>query len=264
MQPPLAPLIGVIADHKRIGSSDRSDSARTFVGVYATYLRCLAAAGALPVVVPLDVPPATLRGIFDRLDGIMFTGGGDIDPAIYGQTLLNATVRGIKPERDRTEIQISQWAATEDVPLLGICRGHQVVNVALGGDLIMDIPSQIRTDLQHDTFGEYPLDYRAHEISIAQGSLLERILGSTVATTNSRHHQAVQHTGRGMVVTAQSPDGVIEATELPGSRFFLTVQWHPENLCDDDSAMQSLFDALVDAARAYMESRLEQNPAQGR
>jgi putative glutamine amidotransferase len=252
MQAATLPLIGVIADHKTLhNTTDRSDSARTFVGVFRTYLDCLTAAGALPVVVPLDLSPASLRGIFDRLDGLLLTGGGDIDPALYGAEPLNSTVREIRISRDQTEIQMSQWAAESDMPLLGICRGHQVVNVALGGDLYMDIPAQIPDALTHDTHGIQPLDYLAHRVTLAPESKLAAILGATAVETNSRHHQAVRKIGDRLAVTGQADDGIIEALEIPDARYFISVQWHPENLCANGSPMTALFTGLTAAAAAY-------------
>lgn len=245
-----APLIGVITVHKQIQSLDRSDGVRTFVGAYPTYLRCLASVGALPVLIPLDLPEHTLRGIFEHVDGLLLTGGGDVDPAFYGETAAAAAARRIDRVRDTVEILFSRWAAAEDVPLLGICRGHQVVNVALGGSLYTDIPSQITTPLDHDA-DHHPLNFHAHEIIIESGSRLAEIVRASRLATNSRHHQAVRETGRGLVVTARTSDGLIEATEKPDARFFLTVQWHPENLCGEDAAMEALFAALVEAAAQF-------------
>ncbi|MBN2472063.1 MAG: gamma-glutamyl-gamma-aminobutyrate hydrolase family protein, partial [Anaerolineae bacterium] len=176
MQAPQAPLIGVIADHKTLNPTDRSDSARTFVGAYATYLRCLTAAGALPVVVPLELSSEALRGIFDRLDGVLLTGGGDVDPAYFGEP-PHPMLAEVEPARDEAELLISRWAAQADVPLLGICRGHQVVNVALGGTLFQDIPSQITSTLFHDSGTAFPPAHPAHDVRLESGSRLHAILG---------------------------------------------------------------------------------------
>lgn len=251
-----APLIGVVADHKFIEASDHSVNAPVFVGAFATYLRCLVGVGALPVIIPLELPDEALRGIYEHLDGILFTGGGDVDPAIYGVTEIHETVRIIKPERDHAELLISRWAAADDTPLLGICRGHQVINVALGGTLIMDIPSQAPSDIQHDTPDDQPLSTYVHEVQVDPDSLLAQALGTHRLPTNSRHHQAVDRVGEGLIVTARSADGLIEATEKPDARFFVTVQWHPENLCPDDAAMRGLFRTLAEAAIAHHQHRL--------
>ncbi len=249
-------MIGVVADHKTLNLTDRSDSARIFVGAYATYLRCLAAAGALPVVVPLELSSDALRGIFDRLDGLLLTGGGDIDPAYFGEP-PHPAVAEVEPARDEAEVLTSRWAAEADLPLLGICRGHQVVNVALGGTLYQDIPSQITSTLFHDSGTALPANHPAHDVRLVAGSRLAAILGRETVITNSRHHQAVRAPGAGLVVSAEAADDVIEATENPAARFFVTVQWHPENLCQPGangstaSDMTALFRAFVDAALAY-------------
>ncbi len=258
MQPPVAPLIGVMADHKRLRPVSGTGRVRTFVGAYESYLRCLTAAGALPVVVsPLS--PAVLRGIFDRLDGVLLPGGGDIDPALYGEQPLNDTVREINPLRDSAEIALARWAAAEDVPLLGICRGQQVVNVALGGDLYMDIPAQLPDALRHTTPSDLPLNHPAHTVTITPGTRLAGILQTTTALTNSRHHQAARRLADGLIAAAYAADGVIEALEKPDARFFLTVQWHPENLCQSDGQttdMTPLFRAFVEAAASHRQDRL--------
>ncbi len=261
MRPPPAPLIGVVADHQLIAASAGSDRARPFVGVYATYVAALVAAGAMPVLIPPELPAALLSGAFDRVDGVLLTGGGDVDPALYGETDLTGTVGDIKPARDAAELQISRWAAETDKPLLGICRGHQVVNVALGGRLYVDLPSQFPTDLTHAADESKPLDHLAHEVIVEPASRLGMIVGLTRLVTNSRHHQAVREIGQGLVVSARSPDGLIEATEKPDARFFLSVQWHPENLWARDPAMRALFRALVEAAASTREARLNTGAA---
>ena len=248
MQPFAAPLIGIVADHKPIRTTDRSHSARTFTGAYASYIHALTLAGALPVIVPLQIPPDTLRGVFDRLDGVLLPGGGDLDPATYGEADPAHASHAINRQRDRVELTLSRWAAEEDVPLLGICRGHQVVNVALGGTLYVDIPTQLNTEIPHDTHMVHPPAYLAHTVQIEADSRLAEIMGNSTLHTNSRHHQAVRQPGVGLRITAHAPDGIIEATELPTNHFFITVQWHPENLVDHDPAILALFQGLVQAA----------------
>lgn len=257
MLSPQAPLIGVIADHKTLTPTDRSDSARTFVGAYATYLRCLTAAGALPVVIPLELSPEALRGIFDRLDGVLLTGGDDMDPAYFHEE-PHPTVSTVQAERDTAEVLVVRWAADQDVPLLGICRGHQVVNVALDGNLYQDIPSQIATTLSHDSGETAPLDLVAHRVSVESDSQLAQLIGTDDIATNSRHHQAVRKVGTGLRAVAHTSDGIIEATESPTARFLCTVQWHPENLCNGSAAtdMTPLFSAFIRAAAAYQHDRL--------
>ncbi len=194
MCPAAAPLIGVITDQKPVGAAQRP-----FTGAYPDYLDCVAAAGGLPVLIPLGLSVDALRGIFERVDGVLLTGGADVDPVLYGETVTHEKVYGISPLRDEAEIRVSRWAAEDDVPLFGICRGHQVVNVALGGTLVMDIPSQINTDIPHDFPDGTPLDIYAHPVAIAPGSRLAGIVGVANLTVNSWHHQSVRQAGQGLV-----------------------------------------------------------------
>lgn len=252
---PAGPVIGVVATQQTIMPAARHTSGRLFSGVYESYLGCLRDAGALPVMIPLDIPENGLRAILARLDGLLLTGGGDIAPAFYGEQMPHPTLRGINEARDATEFAVSRWAVQHDVPLLGICRGHQMLNVALGGKLITDVPSQRPSEVVHDEPEDLPLDYPAHEVLVEPGSLLARALGSERVITNSRHHQAVREVGVGLVVTARAPDGLIEATEKPDARFILSVQWHPENMCSGDAAMRSLFASLVAAGQDILRQR---------
>lgn len=248
-----APLIGIIGDHLAVPSS--AGGTRTFVGSYASYLGCLTQAGALPVIVPPDLPPDTLRGVYARLDGVLLSGGGDIDPAYYGVSEYNATVREVVPARDTAELAVSRWAAADDLPLLGICRGHQVLNVALGGTLYWDIPAELPAAHVHDPGGLLPLDHFAHEVTVSPGTRLAAILGESHLPTNSRHHQAVRDLGQGLVATAFSEDGIVEAIEAPDRAFLLSVQWHPENLCQESPVMRRLFEALVEAALQHHQAQ---------
>ncbi len=239
------PLIGITTAHRPAGTERE-------IPVYSAYTAVaenVARAGGLPVLIPCTVDDDTLRGIYDRLDGILLPGGGDIDSAHWGEP-LHEKVYGLDPARDRTEIAIARWAAAEDKPLFGICRGHQLFNVALGAALIQDIASQYPTELSHANFMPVPRGQRSHVVAIEPGSRLASIIGETNAVpVNSIHHQAVKQAAPGLQVTAVAPDGLIEATELPGARFALTVQWHPEDIADDER-MFNLFRAFVQAARS--------------
>lgn len=247
-----APLIGVIATHYPVGMTQR-----TFCGAYPSYLECVTAAGGLPVIVPLGLPDSALRELYARLDGIVLTGGGDLDPNSYNSAATHETLRGIITQRDEVEFQVTRWAAEDDLPLLGICRGHQVVNAALDGSLVLDIPSQVKTDIRHDLYGVKPLDHLAHSVAIEPGTRLAQLVGATTLHVNSRHHQAVKQLGRDMIPTACAPDGIIEASEKPEARFLVTVQWHPENLlAHDDGATLALFKGLVKAAANSYSQRI--------
>ncbi|MEO8078734.1 MAG: gamma-glutamyl-gamma-aminobutyrate hydrolase family protein [Acidobacteriota bacterium] len=191
------------------------------------------------------------RALLAQLDGLLLTGGGDVDPVLYGEE-RHATVDDAEPGRDEFEIDLARRAIDQDLPMLAICRGAQVLNVAAGGNLVQDIPSALATALSHSV--NLPKDAPAHAVRVSAGSVLERAMGATVVRgglcrVNSRHHQSVGRLGNNLAVTALAPDGVIEAIESPGAAFCVGVQWHPENFWRTGE-FTPLFDAFVHAARA--------------
>jgi len=211
------------------------------------YLKSIEQAGGIPRVLEVGQSPRQLVG---ELHGVLLTGGGDIDPVLYGED-RHPTVEDAEPGRDEFEIDLARRAASSGMPLLAICRGAQVLNVAAGGTLVQDIPSAIASELRH-TIDE-PKDAVAHAVAVAEGSRLREALGATVdgslaCRVNSRHHQSVGRLGAGLVATATAPDGVIEGIEAPGARFCVGVQWHPENFWRTGE-FTPLFTAFVDAAR---------------
>jgi putative glutamine amidotransferase len=199
-------------------------------------------------LIPCGLQEATLRALYGRLDAVLIPGGGDVDPRHYGAEKHPLTDR-IDPERDETELTVTRWAMEDDLPLFGICRGHQVMNVAMGGTLVQDIPSQVDTEITHYVSKEMPRSTQGHEVRIQPASRLAGIIGATAVAVNSYHHQSVERPAPTARVTAHAPDGIVEALEVPDRRFILSVQWHPEDMVGDDEAMQRLFDAFVDAAR---------------
>lgn len=246
----MKPLIGVTTAVRSIGPSGI-----TFCTAYTAIIESLERAGALPVMIPSNVSDETLRGMYARLDGVLLPGGGDIDPKYFNET---PHPKNDQPDalRDNAEVKLVQWAINDDLPVFGICRGHQVINVAMGGSLIQDIPSEIEAaDLQEHALPQgSPRSYRGHEVTlIDESSRLASIVGAINLPVNSIHHQAVKQVAPGFIVTAQSPDGVVEAMEMPGKRFALSVQWHPEDLAADDGSMQALFDAFVAACAERMQ-----------
>jgi putative glutamine amidotransferase len=186
----------------------------------------------------------TRRQLYERLDGILLSGGEDVNPVYYGASPHPALGK-VDDGRDRAEFQLAQWAVEEDRPLFCICRGHQVLNVALGGTLIQDIPSQVQTAIQHDVL---PRDGMVHDVEIDPKSRLAAILGVTQVQVNSLHHQAIETPAPAACVTGYAPDGIIEAAELPDKKFVLSVQWHPEDLFRQHEVMRRLFRAFVAAA----------------
>jgi len=192
-----------------------------------------------------DSPAAVVKAV----DGILLPGGGDVQPLLYGEK-PHPAFDAVEPGRDTYEIALARHAADVDLPLLAICRGIQVLNVARGGTLVQDIPDELREAVNH-VLREPPYAI-AHDVWVAEGSLLERVMrerldGDTLPV-NSRHHQAVKAVGAGLVVTATAPDGVVEAVEDPGKRFCIGVQWHPENFYRTGE-FRELFAAFLDAAR---------------
>ena len=208
------------------------------------YLRALAAAGvprsAIDVVTPL-APPS---GPFDAL---VLGGGIDVDPARYGRDLLaNGTVE-VDVERDAIDFTLLGEARRAGAPVLGICRGMQVVNVALGGTLVQDIPSERPSDVVHQRTRDEKTR-RDHQVAVAPGTRLARIAGAAEIAVNSRHHQAIERLAPGLAVSGTAPDGVPEAVESAGDAWLLAVQWHPENLAGD-AVSERIFEDFVQAAR---------------
>jgi putative glutamine amidotransferase len=181
--------------------------------------------------------------------GLLLTGGADIDPGRYGE-VRHATVAGIDAARDEYEIALVRAALAADLPVLAICRGLQLLNVAAGGSLIQDIPSQVGTSVPHQV--GHPPDAIAHDVSIVPGSRLAGLMSGAVGggrlAVNSRHHQAVRRLADRFAITAEAPDGVIEAFERPDARFCVAVQWHPENFLASGTFLP-LFAGLIAARR---------------
>jgi putative glutamine amidotransferase len=219
-------------------------------GVHAMredYLRSVERSGALPVVLP-PVCPADVPALLDRLDGVLLSGGVDVDPALYGQA-PHPKLGRVNRRRDDFELALTREALRRDVPILAICRGHQVLNVATGGTLVQDVPSLIGGVVEHD--GRGPRWRRAHPVEVKAPSRLREILGRDALSVNSIHHQAVDRIGEGLAVSALSPeDGVVEGLEMPGRRFVVAVQWHPESFWSRPDSFQRLFDAHAEACRA--------------
>ncbi len=231
------PLIGLNGDVQRI---PRWGEAAT---VMLTYVRAVARAGGVPLVIPPTIDDDALAAVLARLDGLVLTGGSDLPPRWYGQRKHPRTHLADR-RRLQTDGLLVQQALGGTLPILGICMGCQLLNVALGGDLIQHIPEQVPGAVAHaprETF---------HPALVAPGSRLAGILGRTELEVNSSHHQALGRLGRGLRAVAWAPDGVIEAIEMPDERFLLAVQWHPERLADRPEHL-ALFQALVQAAQGH-------------
>jgi putative glutamine amidotransferase len=217
----------------------------------ASYVQCVIDAGGWPVLIPPTATDAMLRAAYEDLDGLLLAGGVDVDPALYGET-PHARLGRIDARRDYVEVELSRWSLAGGLPLFGICRGIQALNVAAGGSLYQDIADQVPGALSHPN-GTLPRDALTHTVRVTPGSRLYGILGEAEVGVNSLHHQAVKQVAPGFTVTGVAPDGVIEATEKEGAAFCLAVQWHPEELTALPG-MRALFRAFVDAASAGRQS----------
>jgi putative glutamine amidotransferase len=237
-----------------IGITGRTDrSARppnlSLFAVTPAYVQAVELGGGAPVVIPPHLEEAKLRAIFEHLDGLILSGGGDILPTLFGEE-DSGLLWLVDERRDRTELALARWARAEGLPLLAICRGVQMLNVAAGGTLIQDIPTQVPDALPHSTVAGRPLPTVVHTVEVAADSRLAALVGAGELGVNSAHHQAVKVAGTGLVVTARAPDGVIEGLEAPGHPFCVGVQWHPEAMVESHPVMRRLFEGLVEAARA--------------
>lgn len=218
-----------------------------------TYVDAILRAGGAPMLVPPLTDEQTLRTIYERLDGILLAGGGDIAPTHYGDE-PHERLGLIDPLRDGAELPMARWAVDDGKPVLGICRGVQVLNVALGGSLYQDIPSQIDTELHHNlSYEREDWTHMAHEIHIATDSQLRALLGVEIMTINSLHHQSVREIAPGLRAVAWAPDGVVEALEGTNGSFVLGVQCHPEALqASADPRWQGLFAGFVQSCQRYL------------
>ena len=217
------------------------------------YLHAIAKAQGLPSIVapgftnPLEETHELAGEILDNCDGLLLSGGTDVDPMLFGEAPHTALGR-VEPARDPFELELAREAVRRDLPVLGICRGLQVLNVALGGTLIQDIPSEVEGAVRHEA-GDDRLEI-AHDVVIRHGSRLADLMGTARAPVNSFHHQAVKTLGPGLVLSATSPlDGIIEGIEMSDRGFVVAVQWHPENFWRTGE-FRSLFEGFIEAANA--------------
>lgn len=220
--------------------------------VNSAYLAAVQEAGGIPLPIPPQLDARGVEEVFAILDGFLLTGGGDVDPAAFNEP-PHPTLYEVAPQRDRLEIALVHSAMEAKKPLLAVCRGIQVLNVALGGTLFQDMGSEPGTEIQHQQEKEdKPRDEPTHPVKVMAGSRLARVLGTTDLLVNSMHHQAVKAPGKGLVPVAFAPDMIVEGVELEDpdpKRFLLGVQWHPEELTRKDPAARRLFSALVEACR---------------
>ncbi len=233
------PLIGLTPAHD-MESGD--------VKARPTYMRALKAAGAIPVVLPLDASEEDLKQLCLDLNGFLFTGGPDVHPFLFGEE-TQAHCGNVSPARDQMEISLLPMIMELQKPILGICRGIQVLNIALGGNIWQDIPSQVTRDFPLAHSQPFSYDMPCHTVALTEGSLLARISESSSIEVNSMHHQAVKDLAPGLIASAYSTDYLIEALEMPDYPFFIGVQWHPEYLWEKNKEAFRLFQTFVKACK---------------
>ena len=252
----MRPIIGITANYSFDGASQCREGIGTpgqeWQMLADDYITAVTRAGGIPLILPI------LRGgdrealrteLLDRVDGVLFSGGNDVDPLLFGETSTGRTGRLI-PDRDEQELWMARYLLEHTrKPILGICRGIQILNVALGGTLIQHVPDG---GFPPHTLLMYPRERASHTVRIQAGSLLARIAGTESLGVNSFHHMAVRECAPPLRVTARAEDGMIEAVELreDPDRFFLAVQWHPEMMAGADRQAQGLLDAFVAACGA--------------
>ncbi len=246
----MRPLIGITG--RKDTSARLLNSPMHCVG--ATYVKAIHQVGGMPVILPTLMTEDDWSLLVQRLDGVLLSGGEDIAPKLYGQA-PEAWLGGVDEERDQGELGLTRLAVSRGIPVFGICRGSQTLNVALGGTLYQDIAAHIPNALDHAYVPGRPIEQNVHSVTVEPGSRLAAILKHTQLNVNSAHHQSVQKPGTGLRVVAQAPDGVIEGLEMPDYSFCLAVQWHPEAMVPEIDVMWALFEAFIQAASAYATTR---------
>jgi len=244
----MRPLIGVTTSEMRPSGlstlRQQGEPAHPEMALGMTYLQAIERAGAVPVVLPPCV--SDLEALISRLDGVCLSGGPDLDPEAYGVRERHEELGPTEPALDRFELALARAADRRGTPLLAICRGAQLLNVARGGTLIQHLPDAVGCEIEHRQ--REPADALGHAVEIEPGSRLAELLGWTEGRVNSFHHQAVDRLGRGLRVSARAPDGTVEAFEAPDRPFLVAVQWHAEYLVGRPEHAR-LFDAFVAACR---------------
>jgi putative glutamine amidotransferase len=242
----MKPVIGVTPDFNAGDRKDMGGREPTYF-LRARYIRAIEELGGIPLILPLVAAPASRRRLLDGIDGLLITGSGpDLSPRLYGER-QQYRFPLVSERRADYEFDLVRQARTRDLPLLGICGGMQTVNVACGGSLFQDIPSQVQDALDHRQKAK--AIHVSHPVTVAPKSLLRKIVGQVTLMVNSSHHQSVKRVAPSLVASAVAPDGIVEAIESPAQRFLLAIQWHPEFLFERHVTHKRLFEALLRAAR---------------
>ena len=234
----MKPLIGLIP---------LVDESRESLWMLPGYMDGVREAGGLPIMLPLTDDPGEIGQMVDQCDGFLLTGGHDVSPEVYGEEKLSVC-GACSPERDRMELLLLNSAMVADKPVLGICRGIQFVNAALGGKLWQDLPAQHPSPVEHHQ--SPPYDRPVHAVSILKGTPLAELLGVDALMVNSYHHQAIRVLSPSLKVMATAPDGIVEAVWSPDNTFLWAVQWHPEFAWQSDLPSRQIFGAFVAACKS--------------
>lgn len=241
----MRPLIGIMCSRVVGGSWGIYSPGHFMDYTFAEYSQAVRQFGGAPVLIPVAQNQDSLRAILARLDGLILTGGPDINPKFYGEQPL-AGLGDIDEDLDRMELEVARMTFQKDLPLLAICRGIQVLNVSMGGTLYQDIPRQVQESINHAQKADKGIS--THSIRVEKNTLLYQILKRREIWVNGKHHQAIKDPAPGLIMSARAKDGIIEAVEHPSRKFFLGVQWHPEGTWREDPSSKKLFRAFVEAA----------------
>ena len=242
----MKPVIGVTPDFNAGDRPEIGGREPTYF-LRARYIQAIEELGGVPLILPLVAEPGSRRRLLDTLDGLMITGSGpDLSPLLYGEHQRYKFLL-VSERRADFELELVHQARIRDLPLLAICGGMQTVNVACGGSLYQDIPSQLQNTLDHRQKAK--AIHVSHPVAVTPKSLLKKIVNKSTLMVNSSHHQAVKKVAPSLITSAVAPDGIVEAIESPKHRFLLAIQWHPEFLFERHAAHRRLFEALLRAAR---------------
>lgn len=239
----MRPIIGILSTYSENTQND--------------YIKAIEHSGGAPLILSKIKDISTLDSIIAQLDGIIFTGGADINPHCYNQNNPQYGLGEVDPERDACEISLAKKILKEtQIPVLGICRGMQLLNVVAGGTLYQNIESEVENSINHWLKDNYPRHYPSHEVTVEKNSILYSIFKNDKIFVNSFHHQGVKMLGLGFIASMYAADGMVEAIEMPGDRFVVGVQWHPEMMVEMYPMYLELFKTFVHANPTFKNKKI--------